>query len=216
MKLEVPLVRQGKSSLDCGIACLSMVLKYYGIEKSISDLKKDIKVYEGIGTYAPQIGKYLIDNGFEIEIITMNPFLFTRKFKEKSRDELISYLKERQKIEKEKRFKEPLNFFIEFMDSGGKITLKVPDVLDIKEEILEGRPLGALITSNFLLGDKPMFNFHFNLITGIDENYIYVNDPLNDYRGGHHKYPINDFMYAIYASAHGDLDNASIIKIKKK
>ena len=79
-----------------------------------------------------------------------------------------------------------------------------------------GRPLGALITSNFLLFDKASFNFHFNLITGIDNEFIYVNDPMWDYRGGKHKYPINDFMYAVYASAHGDLDNASIMKIKKK
>ena len=73
-----------------------------------------------------------------------------------------------------------------------------------------------MITSNFLLFDKPIFNFHFNLITGIDETHIYVNDPLWDYRGGKHKYLINDFMYAIYASAYGDLDNASLMKIRKK
>ena len=37
-----------------------------------------------------------------------------------------------------------------------------------------------------------------------------------DNRGGKHKYEINDFMYAIYASAYGDIDNASIMKIRKK
>lgn len=103
-------------------------------------MEDEIKVYEGMGTYLPQLGKYLIENGFEIEIITMNPYLF----------------------------------------------------------------------------DKAIFNFHFNIITGIDEKHIYVNDPMWDYRGGEQKYEINDFMYAIYASTYGDLDNASIMKIKKK
>lgn len=64
MKLDVPIIRQEKDSVDCGLACLSMLMKYSGIEKSLSELKKEIKVYEGMGTYAPQLGKYLVENGF--------------------------------------------------------------------------------------------------------------------------------------------------------
>jgi uncharacterized protein YvpB len=124
----------------------------------------------------------------------------------------MNYIK---KTEKD-NFKEPLKFFKEFIEIGGKLTIKIPTVEDIKEELFNDRPLGALVTSNFLLFDKAIFNFHFNIITGIDEKYIYANDPMWDYRGGKQKYEINDFIYAIYASAYGDLDNASIMKIKKK
>jgi ABC-type bacteriocin/lantibiotic exporter with double-glycine peptidase domain len=97
MKLNVPIIRQKKDSVDCGLACLSMLMKYYGIDRSISDMKNDIKVYEGLGTYAPQIGKYLIKNGFEIEIITMNPYLFTKRFQNKSKEDLIKYFDELHK-----------------------------------------------------------------------------------------------------------------------
>jgi hypothetical protein len=216
MRLDVPLIRQKKDSVDCGLAGLSMLMKYYGIDKSISELKKSIKTYEGIGTYAPQLGKYLIENGFKVEIVTMNPYLFTKKFKNKPKKELIKYFEEFYKKNKKESFKEPSRFFKEFLEAGGKLNLRIPDIDDIKKEISNKRPLGALITSNFLLYDKPSFNFHFNIITGIDNKFIYVNDSLPDKRGGKHKYKINDFMYAIYASAHGDLDNASIIKIKKQ
>ena len=213
MKLNVPVVRQEENSIDCGLACLSMLMKYYDIDKNIIEIKNDIKVYEGIGTYAPQLGKYLIENGFEIEIITMNPHLFTKQSGNKSQEDLIKYFEELHEKNKKDSFKEPLKFFKEFVEAGGKLTLKVPTVEDIKEELSNNRPLGALITSNFLLFDKASFNFHFNIITGIDEKYVYVNDPMWDHRGGEQKYEINDFMYAIYASAYGDLDNASIMKM---
>lgn len=216
MKLNVPIIRQEKNSIDCGLACLAMLMKYYDIDKSIDEMKKDIKVYEGMGTYAPQLGKYLIKNGFDIEIITMNPYLFTKKFNNHSPEDLIKYFENLYEKTKKDNFKEPLRFFNEFIKAGGKLTLKVPTIEDIREEISNDRPLGALITSNFLLFDKANFNFHFNIITGIDEKYIYVNDPMWDYRGGKQKYEIDDFIYAVYASAYGDLDNASIMKIKKK
>ncbi len=112
--------------------------------------------------------------------------------------------------------RKPLRFFKEFTQAGGKLTVKVPTIEDIKEELNNNRPLIALITSYFLLSSKAEFNFHFNVITGLDKKYIYVNDPMWDFRGGKHRYEINDFMYAIYASAYCDLDNASIMKIKKK
>ncbi|HIH25415.1 hypothetical protein J4476_06320 [Candidatus Woesearchaeota archaeon] len=216
MKIELPLVRQDENSVDCGLACVSMLLKKYDIEKAVNDLKKEIQVFDNMGTYAPQIGTYLIKNGFDIEIVTINPYLFTYKFKEKSQQELLFYLKECLEKTTKENFKDPLKFFIEFIESGGIISVRVPTVNDIKEEISQGRVVGALVTSNFLLYDKPMFNFHFNMITGIDDEFIYVNDPMWDYRGGSQKYLISDFLYAIYASAYGDLDNASIMKIKKK
>ncbi len=215
MKLNIPVIRQDKNSVDCGLACLSMLLNYYHINKNIKEIKKEIRVYKGLGSYAPQLGIYLINNNFEVEIVTMNPFLFVKKLENKPQNFLLRYLEKLYKNTKRDKLKTPLSFFIEFMKLGGKLTVRVPTIKDIKEEIKNKRPLCALITSNFLLADKPDFNFHFNLITGVDEQYIYVNDSLWDYRGGKHKYKIDDFMYALHASAYGDPDNASIIKIKK-
>lgn len=114
------------------------------------------------------------------------------------------------------RFRAPLDFFIRFIKKGGILSIRVPTKIDISKEIFEGRPVCALITSNFLIHDKAGFNFHFNLVTGIDENFIYANDPLLDNRGGQHKYLIDDFFFALHSSAHGDLDNASIMLLKKK
>ena len=216
MELQVPIIRQEIQSSDCGIAALSMIMSYYGINKSIADIKDSVKVYEGIWTYMPQLGEYLLQNGFDVEIITMNPLIFTKQFEIKTQEELIKYFDKLETENTKEKSKEPLLFFKKFLKAGGRITPKIPNIHDFKEEISNNRPIIALVTSNFLWSDKANFNFHFNIITGIDENYIYVNDPMWDNRGGKHKYEINDFMYAIYASAYGDIDNASIMKIRKK
>ena len=71
------------------------------------------------------------------------------------------------------------------------------------------------ITIKSLVTNNSFCLFFFYLIVGIDKNNIYANDPMWDYRGGNHKYAINDFMYAIYATAYRDLDNAAIMKIKR-
>ncbi|HIH39222.1 TPA: hypothetical protein HA219_00645 [Candidatus Woesearchaeota archaeon] len=107
-----------------------------------------------------------------------------------------------------------MSHFIGFIENGGKITSRIPCREDVQEEIDSKRPLCALMTTNFIYSDKPVFNFHFNVVTGIDDNYVYVNDPLWDGRGGKNKYTITEFLYGLYASAYGDLDNASLIKIK--
>jgi predicted double-glycine peptidase len=64
-------------------------------------------------------------------------------------------------------------------------------------------------------GMKPRFTFHFNVISGIEKQHIYVNDPdWGKVLGGKHQYKINDYLYAVYASAYGAIDNASFMKIR--
>lgn len=211
MKLDVPLIRQSKGAVDCGIAGLAMIMNYYGFNVLFDKLKKEISI-DKIGTYAPQLGLYLIKKGFNVSIITQHPAIFTNKDKNLSDSDIkkrinILYIKKRTKS---------LGFFKKFLDSGGKIQIKIPDESDIINEIKNKKPLGALMTTNFIYGKEPKFNFHFNIITGIDDKYIYVNDPLPDSMGGKKKYSKKDFFYGLYASAYGDLDNASLILVKPK
>ena len=105
MMLDIPVIRQEKDSLDCGLACLSMLLGYYNIKKTVLDLKRDIKVYDGVGTYVPQLGRYLLDNGFEVEIVTINPHLFTKKLSVKSHKELIAYFDNFDRKTEKKNFR---------------------------------------------------------------------------------------------------------------
>jgi hypothetical protein len=215
MNLDVPLVTQKKDSVECGLAGILMILKYYGVKKTYEELQREIKTDE-TGTYSPQLGSYLIGLGFDVEIVTLHPKLFMLADKNLTQEEILqrfNLLHERVKSPKDK---ENIEKFTEFMKKGGKIKVKIPMIEDVKEEIDQKRPVCALLTSNFLSGKQPIFNFHFNIITGYDDKNIYVNDPLWDERGGKKKYAIQDFFYGLYASAYGDADNASLMKVKKR
>jgi hypothetical protein len=119
-------------------------------------------------------------------------------------------------VKTKKQEQQSLKFSLQFLKDGGKITVKIPTSKDIREEILAKRPSIALLTSNFLSSEKPRFNFHFNVISGIDANFIYVNDPLDDKRGGKHQYLIKDFIFGMHAATYNDLENPCLIKVQRK
>ncbi len=216
MNLPVPLIRQEKGSSDCGVACIAMVLKYYGVKKSIEEIKKDIEVFKNVGTYMPQLGSYFLSQNFDVEIVTMNPHLFNVSFKNADKNKILSHLIKKYEIIKKSEMKRCVEFFIKFIEAGGKLTVHVPNVKDIKEEIKNKRPLLAQLTSSVLSTKYVSFNSHFNVITGIDTEKIHINDPAADTTGGQHAYAIDEYLYAIHAAAFGEADNASIMKIRYK
>ncbi|MDP3882316.1 MAG: papain-like cysteine protease family protein [Nanoarchaeota archaeon] len=167
------------------------------------------------GTYAPQLGSYLIDRGYQVTITALHPKLFTLSDRGISQEEIKKRFEEILVNTSKEQDKKVLNYFLIFLKKGGKIEVKIPEEKDIADEIKEGRPLGALLTSNFLKGNKPRFNFHFNVLIGIEDDKIIVNDPSWNECGGENTYNVRDFLYGLYASAFGDLDNACLIKIKR-
>lgn len=215
MKLDVPLVLQKKGTKDCGLAGVAMLFKYHGLETSIDSLRKEIDVDE-TGTYAPQLGSYMIRNGFDVEIVTMHPALFTIRDTNLESRTLVARLEKMQARTKSKQNHMVLGHFLDYLRQGGRVKVKIPDYKDVQSEIRSDRPVGALLTSNFLNSNKPSFNFHFNLITGIDAQYVYVNDPWPGQTGGRKKHRINEFFYGIYSSMYGDLDNGCLIKARIK
>lgn len=215
MKFNVPSIKQPKDSVDCGIAGIAMIMHHHGKTATFDEIKRQVDT-DDKGTYAPQLGTYLVRNGFDVTIITAHPKMFMIKDAGMEQDKILQRITYLISMTENDQDKKVLNYFKEFLDSGGMMRVKIPDEEDIMAEMAEHRPLGALLTTNFMNGTVPKFNFHFNIITGIDDRYIYANDPMWDERGGEKKYPKKDFFYGLYASAYGDLDNASLIIVKPK
>lgn len=220
-KLNVPLKRQLPNSVECGLVELDMIYSYYGVKKSMEDLRQDLSMTE-VGTYAPQTGLHLLRNGFSVEIVTHNPRLVWKEDKNLTPEELLAKFKEKYKIADEND-KIALGYFIDFMKNGGKITVKIPSLKDLEEEIREGRPVMALIT-NAAIYDKNIaethnrpfsYTFHGVVVVGVGHGKVIINDPYAEEDGGTKEYTEEEFMFAVHASCLGDLDNGCFIKVRK-
>ncbi len=212
-KINVPIVYQKNKSLDCGIACLSMILKYYKINKGIPTIKKEIKV-DKIGTYMPQLATYLLKNNFDVTLITLNPHLFTLKHRKLNQKQILNYFINKLKLTKDKQHKMVIKYFIEFIEKGGKVKIKIPDMEDIRTEIKNDRPLMVAFTSRFLTQNEAKLNSHANIVTGFDNDYVYINDPEKII--SKQKYKINEFLYGVYASAHNNIDDDCFMLVKPR
>lgn len=215
MRLDVPLVLQTNGSVDCGLAGMAMVLQYFGKDDTLDDLKQDIPV-DKVGTYAPQLGSYLLGRGFDVEIVTMHPKLFTLADQAMTQHAILERMLSLLETARDEQNKKTLAFFIEFLERGGNIRVGIPGPEHVAEEIKAKRPVCALLTTNFLKGSRPGLNYHFVVITGIDDQSIWYNDPLPDERGGKQQTSIRAFFYGLAASVGGDLDNGSLIRVKPR
>ncbi|MDP2720661.1 MAG: C39 family peptidase [bacterium] len=221
MKLDVPLVQQKEDSVDCGIAVVTMILNYYGVQKSFEEIKREIPT-DQVGTYAPQLGSFLVEQGFIVDIVTRNPLVFTKAHEGATKEETIKRFEElKAKGEKETA----ANFFLQFLAKDrASVTVKIPSKQDIEDEVKAGRPLVAFLTNAALykenLGEKYgkdfTYTFHSVVISGIEDNKVVINDPYWGEEGGVQEYQLEEFLYSLYTGSLGDLDNGCLIKIKKR
>lgn len=215
--LDVPLIKQPDRSKECGLATLAMILDYHQVPVTLEELRIEIAVQDW-GTAMPQLGLFLIRRGFRVNIITMHPALFDDGSDFSSQSELLAYFQALQPQQETVRSSLELNYFIRFIQAGGQVVPRIPDDEVIEEEIRSGQPLIAPVSHRCLFksGQRPRFSGHYNVITGIDSQHIYVNDP--DWEppfGGRHRHAIKKYLYAIYANARPGLDNASLMTIAK-
>ena len=199
-----------------------MILQYYGINTSLREMKRTLKLRKEVGTYIPQIGLLFMKKGFDTEIVIQNPFILTTKSRQMSPKQILKQIKEIYSKDKRKKKRsrsrlDSLEYFIKYLEAGGKIRVKVPGEEDIKTEARAGRPLIAGMTNWFMLSGEPHFNGHFVVVRGIDKKYVYVNDPINEPDADvKSRYPIEDFLFGVHANSHGDPDNGSFLLIRKR
>lgn len=196
-----------------GISVLEILLKYHGVKTNSKKLKKNIEV-DGHGTYAPQLGSYLMKIGFDVDIVMLHPRLFTLKDtgmgNEAAYDRFTSIMPDLRSDSE----KTVIDYFIQYAQDGGSTTVKIPDEQDITNELLQGRPVVADLTTRFLRSVEPWFNLHFNLVTGIDRRFIYVNDPGDGRLGGRKRYLIKDWMFGLHASTYAGFHEGTLMRVR--
>jgi hypothetical protein len=104
----------------------------------------------------------------------------------------------------------------------GVTHVKIPTIEHIAHALRENKLVIVLATTCFLMG-YPKYNFHFLIVSGIDDQFVYVTDSGNYNQAdilqpltGHYKHTHAQFIYGIHSATHGDIDNGSILVVSKK
>ncbi len=212
--LSVPLILQETNSVECGLVCLKMLYDYYHIPVSLGDLRRDI-LLSSVGTYMPHLAQHLKRKGFTTEIIIHNPKIFRVEDKILSQPVLLRAIQNRlEGQEISERDREGIKVFITYLQDSGRLHVAIPTLKEIRQETNAGRPVIALVQNSIWYSRVPgrPFSdiFHLVVITGVDDAYVYINDPHWKF-GGQVKHTHEEFLFALYSSSLGDVDNGSVI-----
>ncbi|MFA4827385.1 MAG: hypothetical protein WC596_04025 [Candidatus Shapirobacteria bacterium] len=154
---DIPLIKQGLQ--DCVQSNAVQILKYYGIQKSLDEVKAEVPVFvskEGnpLGSSLGHIATYFINQGLKTTIHTVDIEIFDRSWKGLSNQDLIEKLQQRRKfIQSTKYSQEALDVifdgYISFLKLGGQITFPIIDENFLINHLKSG-PIYGVVSFNFL------------------------------------------------------------------
>ncbi len=162
---QIKRVEQQESS-DCVQAVASQLLSFYGIEKTVEEVKREVPVFvnaDGIplGTSIGHMAAYFVGLGFEVELQTSDIELFDQTWGDLNNDKLIKQIKLRQPHVKHTIYGSDAiaavcEGFMLFLHQGGKITFPVVDE-QYFYRLLEQGPIYAVLNYQFLFQKPKIF-----------------------------------------------------------
>jgi len=207
IQYNVPIIKQGLK--ECTQASASQLLNYYGLHKTVDEIKKEVPVYiskagKPLGSSIGHIATYFIKQGFIVTMHVVDLEIFDRSWTNKSSDELIQLLSARRKFIKHHRYDEEamdliFDGYITFLKNGGKAVFPIIDQEYIVG-LLEKGPIYAIVNWNFLnTFPKGKFNqknndfdkdsiegtpsTHAMIIAGHKDNKFLLADPDKEHGG---------------------------------
>jgi hypothetical protein len=210
-KFTIPYYSQADGSNDCGPTCAQMILDYYGIKHTIEHLRTQL-TYDETGTSIYDNGLLLLNNDLQTEAITAQPLLFSPDTLEKynTNEKLLTYLTNKEKEAKDGTW--ILRTMRHYLEKNGTIKVEIPTIEHIKTAINNDRPVMALMHAGSLGSNEGQF--HFVVLTGYDDQRVFINNPW-PYAQRQEWFPIDRFMYGLYASTCEAFDNGTLLIASK-
>jgi len=181
--LNVPLFKQKKNDMLCGFVCLQMVVNYYGKNLSYNDIVKLANIDSYVGTWFAQTACVALDLGFKTELITYNlSNIYDADISKFRGEKLIKRLR-RQKRKIDKLYHPEIEYDIEMIKKGGKLTLKIPTKEDLVNWLKKGIPPIISIKIGPAYGEAPSkkrrktLDQHAIVIYGYDGKNFLIRDP---------------------------------------
>lgn len=179
--LQIPIkpIRQVNPD-SCSIACLMMVLDYYGIKVSHEEIINFIiKATPEGGSFVTEIARFAKSKGFKADCYAYNLYLTDPKDIELPKEKLLEKLeKELNNSKRDEYYDLMLESTIKGIKEGVNYIIKKPNFSIIKSYLTKSIPL--IVTVNYAaLHNKQgnPFESHDVLLCGLTGNTVYFVDP---------------------------------------
>lgn len=211
--LTIPIYRQGRGTRSCGLWCLKMIYEYYGLVREIDEISAALQMMP-TGVYAQELGYHLRQNGFAARLITRDttrlPVQYATMDRAALREDLAARLAHVAPEHQKQRIY--LSGLIRFLDAGGELDVRIPTLDDLARNIAAGHPaicsldVKALYESDGAHADDDPADWfrlgpgaHYVVVSGVEGDHIWLNDPSSRRHGGIRAYPRERFLYAWYS-----------------
>jgi hypothetical protein len=228
---KVPLLKQNIQ--DCVQACAAQILAYYGINKSIEEIKQEVPVYIDsnnrlLGSSLGHMAAYFGQLGLKVTIHVCDIEIFDPSWQGLSNQEIMLKLRERRNYLKHARYdKNALDLvidgYIQLLSSDARIVFPIVDETYLYELLQKG-PIYAVVSFNFLnrvakyrieADGKPVKDSiegspssHAAVISGYKEGKFEITDP--DYEFGGKRLIESNLLIAAFYLAETEFDSVLI------
>ncbi len=179
----------------CGPTCLHGLYRFYGRERPLERIIREVETAHGGGTLSALLGNHALHQGFAARIYTWNLRVFDPTWFPAEPGALAERLRASLPLRRNPKLRQAIQAFIRFCDGGGEVRMEVLTGALIRRYLHRGRPVLAGLSSTFLYGDSrknPETNEdhdlggeaegHFVVLTGYepDTRTVHVADPYAD------------------------------------
>jgi hypothetical protein len=215
-KLPKEHIFQESDSYTCGPCCLAMVYAFKKKKISLKDILNDFHHPEkGKPTYVSQLGRHLNSNDIKTKILVSSSKLLSPAWKNYSREELITTLKEWLILHpKADLFQDVLQILF-YLQEGGSVEPVSYTVQTIKDMLDRNSMVILCVDDHWIWGHRFTFDKtktkkviddlegevggHFVLVTKYIGNTFHVLDPFPTHiegRHGEYDIDVNDLLNA--------------------
>jgi hypothetical protein len=160
--------------VSCGPTCLAQVYRYYGHDKSLTEVISETARNPDGGTLAVYLGVSALQNGFGARIYSYNLRVFDPTWRHLSQRAIVRKLERRLEQVESVRLRRAIEAYVEFLDRGGRVVFHEFSKTLLVRILDSGRPILCGLSATYLYRRKREFAERVDDVRGMPVGHFVV------------------------------------------
>jgi hypothetical protein len=135
---------------SCGPTCLHAIYRYYGRDRALDEVVREVPALEGGGTLGVLLGRHALQQGFRVTIYTFNLTVLDPTWFVTGATDLDAKLAAQAQRKSDPKLRVAINGYRAFLASGGRLRMQDLTVGLLRGYLKRGIPLLAGLSSTYL------------------------------------------------------------------